>query len=155
MSRLAVAVLTIALAATASADGWRSLRIDASSEGEFQQSLALFKKELSPERHAVFTQALADIWLRGTLDAEAEEREYTAAEFLRQLDGLGYEQVVNFTDPSGKTARTRYREAHEGSSSRRAASDGADEVVNQVGTRVRSPTDWHVRSSTVADTVPP
>ena len=45
MLKLTVAVLAVALAGTASAAGWRSLRVDASSEAAFEQSLAVFKDE--------------------------------------------------------------------------------------------------------------
>ena len=56
---------------------------------------------------------LRDIWNQGARAASAEQREYTATDYLRQLDGLGYEQVVKLTDPTGKTAR-RYRPAATG-----------------------------------------
>jgi hypothetical protein len=110
MLKLTIAVLAVALAGTASA-GWRSLRIDASSEAAFEQSLAEFKEKLNPARRHVFGEALKDIWVARTQAAEAEEREYTAQEYYGELDGLSYEEVVNFTDPSGKTARNRYRAA--------------------------------------------
>lgn len=111
MLKLAVAVLAVALAGAASAAAWEDLRIDGTSEDAFKQSLAAFQKELSPERQQVFSGALVDIWLQGTAKAQADQREFTAADFQRQLDGLGYEEVVNFTDPSGDTAKERYREA--------------------------------------------
>ena len=111
MLKLAVAVLAIALASTAGAAGWRDLKIDGSSEAAFQQSLAVFKEKLSPERHKVFGNALMDIWIQGTLDAKRDQREFTVNDYYKRLDGLGYEQVVTFTDPSGDTAKERYREA--------------------------------------------
>jgi hypothetical protein len=111
MLKLTIAVLAVALAGTASAAGWRSLRVDASSEAAFEQSLAEFKDELNAPRRHVFGEALKDIWIARSLAAEAEEREYTAADYYRELDGLSYEEVVNLTDPTGKTARSRYRAA--------------------------------------------
>lgn len=111
MFKLVVAVLTVALAGTAGAAGWKDLRIDGTSEAAFQQSLAVFKEKLSPERQKVFTDALMDIWVQGTLDAKRDQREFTVNDYCAQLNGLGYEQVVTFTDPSGDTARERYREA--------------------------------------------
>jgi hypothetical protein len=108
MLRLTVVVLAIALAGTASAAGWRSLRLDGSSEAGFEKSLAEFREELTNGRRYAFILALHDVWEQGTKNAEAEQREYTAADYLRDLDGLGYEQVVRFTDPTGATAR-RYR----------------------------------------------
>jgi hypothetical protein len=111
MLKLTMVVLAVALASTASAAGWRSLRLDASSDAAFEQSLADFKEKLSPARTQVFGEALKDIWVKGTQDAGAQQREYTTADYYRQIDGLGYEQIVNFTDPSGDTAQARLRQA--------------------------------------------
>jgi hypothetical protein len=111
MLKLTVAVLTLALAGSASAAGWRSLRIDASSEQAFEQSLETFLDKLSPARQHVFGEALKDIWSEGTRAAAAEQREFTPAEYHRQLDGLGYKEVVELTDPTGDTAKDRYRAA--------------------------------------------
>jgi len=111
MSKLVVAVLAVALAGTASAAGWKDLRVDGSSEAAFKQSLAAFYNELSPERQHVFGSALMDIWLQGTAEAKAAQREFTVTDYQQQIDGLSYEEVVTFTDPSGDTAKERYREA--------------------------------------------
>ena len=109
--KLPVALFAIALASAAGAAGWKDLRIDASSEPAFRQSLDTFKKELSPERQQVFTAALTDIWLKGTEEAKTAQRAFTVDEYYRQLDGLGYEEVVTYTDPTGDTAKKRYRDA--------------------------------------------
>jgi hypothetical protein len=111
MLKLTVALLAVALAGTASAAKWKDLRVDASSEAAFEQSLAAFKQKLSPARRYVFGEALKDIWIKGTQEAEAAQREYTAADYYRQVHGLGYEQLVVVTDPSGATAKDRYRTA--------------------------------------------
>ena len=111
MSKVIIAALAVALVGTASAAEWKDLRIDGSSEAAFNESLATFSRELSPERQHVFSSALMDIWLRGTVDAQADQRQFTVADYQRQLHGLGYEEVVNLTDPSGDTAKERYREA--------------------------------------------
>ncbi len=111
MLKLTVVVLAVALAGTASAAGWRSIRVDASDAAAFEQSLAELKDKLSAPRRHVFGEALKDIWVAGTLAAANEGREYTAEEYYRQLDGLTYEEVVDFTDPTGKTARDRHRAA--------------------------------------------
>ena len=111
MLRVTFAVLAVLLAGSASAAGWRSLRIDASSEETFAQSMTAFKDELSPAREYVFGEALKDIWTQRATAAEAEQREYTADEYYNLLDGLRYEEVVNYTDPSGDTAKRRYRNA--------------------------------------------
>jgi len=110
MLKLIVAVSAVVLAGSAAA-GWRDLKIDGSSEAAFQQSLEAFNQELSLERHQVFTAALMDIWLQGTAEAKDNERIYTVSDYHSQLDGLSYEQVVTFTDPTGKTAEQRYDEA--------------------------------------------
>jgi hypothetical protein len=102
MLRLTVVVLAIALAGTASAAGWRKLRIDASSEANFQKSVALFQDKLSPSRRVAFDLSLQDIWIHGSRLAEEQQREYTEADYFRQLDGLGYEEVVTLTDSTGE-----------------------------------------------------
>lgn len=111
MLKLAVTVLAVALAGTASAAGWRSLRIDASTEAAFEQSLAEFEDKLSPGRRYAFGEVLKDIWTAGSEAATAEQRDYTTEDYLRQLDGLSYDEVVRFLDPTGRTAR-RYRAAY-------------------------------------------
>ena len=111
MLKLAIAVLAVALAGTASAGGWRSLRVDGSSEAAFGESVAALQEKLTPARRYTFERALQDILIHGTKGAEGEQRETTTSEYWRQLDGLGYEEVVTFTDPTGETAR-RYRAAY-------------------------------------------
>ena len=108
MLKLTVAVLAVALAGTASAGGWRSLRVDASSEAAFTESLAAFEKKLSPSRRFAFASALQAVWFQGTSKANAEQRTFTTSDYLRQLDGLSYDEVVRVVDPSGK-AEERYR----------------------------------------------
>jgi hypothetical protein len=114
MPKLVVAILAVALVGSASAAGWRDLRVDGSSEAAFAHSLAAFKDKLSPTRKHVFGLALQDIWINGVKAAEAEQRGYTASDYYAQLDGLGYEQVVSLADPIGETTRARYREANLG-----------------------------------------
>ena len=111
MLKLAVAVLAFALAGSANAAGWRKLRIDASSEAAFDQSVATFQKKLSPSRRMAFVQSLRDIELEGPNRAAAEQTEYTRADYLQQLHGLTYGEVVTLTDPTGKTA-AGYRRAY-------------------------------------------
>ena len=108
MLKLTIAVLTVTLAGTACAAGWRSLRIDGSSEASFTKSVAALQQKLAPERQYVFVRALQAIWAQGAKAAEADKREYTASEYFRRLDGLGYQEVVTLMDPTGNTAK-RYR----------------------------------------------
>jgi hypothetical protein len=100
-----------ALAGTANADGWRDLRVDGSSKEAFAQSLEAFKKRLPSAREYAFGEALKDIWIQGAKAAESEQRDYTADEYYRQLDGLRYKEIVKYTDPTGETANNRYRAA--------------------------------------------
>jgi hypothetical protein len=111
VQKLVIALLAVALGSTASAAGWRSLRVDASSEAAFEQSLAEFKDKLTPGRRYVFSEVLQDVWFAGARAAEAEQREYTAEEYQRQLHGLSYEEIVTLLDPTGETAK-RYRAAY-------------------------------------------
>jgi hypothetical protein len=111
MLKLTVAMLSVMLAGTASAAAWRDLRVDGSSEEAFAKSLESFKDELSPERLYVFGEALKDIWIQGVRTAEGEQREYTAKDYYAQVHGLGYDEVVTLTDPTGDTAKARYRVA--------------------------------------------
>jgi hypothetical protein len=116
MLKLIGAVLAVALAGSAGAANWKDLRVDASSEAAFKQSMEVFNEELSPERRYVFQGALLDIWVRGTTDAKAKQTQYTVADFYLELDGLSYEQVVTLTDPSGELAKQRSREANRANS---------------------------------------
>jgi hypothetical protein len=104
MLKVMYVLLAVALAGTASAAGWRKLQIDASSEGAFKQSVATFQRKLSPSRRAAFAASLRDIEEEGKTRARAEQRDYTRAEYLEQLHGLGYEEVVTLVDPTGKRA---------------------------------------------------
>ena len=108
MLKLTVAVLAVVLAGTASAAGWRSLRIDASSEATFSESLATFNEKLTPSRRIAFVRSLHDIWARGSQLAEERQSEFTDADYFGVLHGLRYGEVVTLTDPSGKK-EGRYR----------------------------------------------
>ena len=106
--KLAATVLAIAFAGTASA-GWRAMRVEATDLSSFEGSVAAFQEELSTARHYVFMLALQDIWAQGLERARAEQREYTEAEYFRQLDGLTYDDIVTLADPTGEVTRDRYR----------------------------------------------
>jgi hypothetical protein len=106
--KLVVAVSALALAGTVSAAGWRSLRVDGTDETAFAESLTAFERRLSPSRRYAFTLALQEIWRQETSKANAGQRTYTTTEFLRQLDGLSYREVVRIPDATGK-AEGRYR----------------------------------------------
>jgi hypothetical protein len=131
MLKLTVGVLAVVLAGTASAAGWRDLRVDGSSEEAFAKSLERFKDKLSPARRYVLGEALKDIWIEGDNAAQAEQREYTDAAYYARVDGLSYEEIVTLTDATGDTAKDRYREAsarQRYSTSRASASSGSQGV---------------------------
>ena len=75
MLKITVTVLALVLAGTASAEGWRKLQIDASSEAAFNESVVTFQKKLSPSRRVAFAMSLEDIWLAGSRRAEEQQRE--------------------------------------------------------------------------------
>ena len=112
MLKLTFVIMGVALAGTASAAGWRSMRIDASSEASFNESVAALQDKLPRVRRRVLEQSLQDIWAQGMQAAVAAEREYTRADYLKQLDGLKYQDVVTFTDPSGDRAQRYFDQAY-------------------------------------------
>jgi hypothetical protein len=118
MLKLIVAVWAIALAGTASAAGWRSLRLDGSSQAALEKSVAALQVKLPIVRRYVLSLALQDIWRDASRQAQAEQRQYTVADYLRQLDGLGYKEIVTITDPSGDRARAQFRAVYSGLSAR-------------------------------------
>ena len=97
-------MLSLVLAGTASAVGWRDLRIDASSAASYSESIATFQQKLTPSRRIAFARSLHDIWLRGSQLAEERQIEFTDADYFGVLHGLGYDEVVTLADPSGKKA---------------------------------------------------
>lgn len=111
MLKLTIAVVAVALAGTASAAGWRSMRLEASDGVTFANSVAAFEEKLSPARLYVFTLALQDLWVQGTQSAEAQQRQYTESEYFQRVDGLGYDEIVALADPTGDTAQARYTAA--------------------------------------------
>jgi hypothetical protein len=121
MLKLTVVVLAVALAGTANAAGWRSLRIDASSEASFDESVAALQEKLPRVRRAVFERSLQDIWVERTRAAAADQREYTAGDYRRLLDGLSYKDVITFTDPTGETAERYWDQAYARLNSTRTA----------------------------------
>ena len=143
MLKVTIAVLALVLASSASAAGWKKLTVDASSEQAFEKSLAEFKERLTPARRVVFGEALKDIWVKGSQDAEANQREYTAADYYRQLHGLGYEAITTLTDPTGETAKTRYRAAYASlprvAPPQHQSSNQAPPIINDQHTRGSSP----------------
>jgi hypothetical protein len=108
MLKRTIVLLAVALAGAAGADESLSLRIDASSKRAFERSLAAFKDELSPERRQAFGDALADIWVAGAQAADSEGRKYRTKDYYRQIDNLGYDEVVSHA--TGEYTKLRARQ---------------------------------------------
>jgi hypothetical protein len=82
-------VLMLVSGANASARGWRDLRIDASSESQFKDSIQQMRDEL-PFHHArLFVLVLKDLELR-----------FSPAEYRKQLEGLSYKQIAHLASPT-------------------------------------------------------
>ena len=136
MLKLTAAMLAIALAGTASAAKWRDLRVDGSSEEAFAQSLEVFKDKLPQSRWYTFDHVLGNIWLKETLAAAAEQREYTRDDYLRQLDGLTYNEVFRVLGPTGyleQQYRAQYYYARAGGRGRGAFTTPESPWPNQGG----------------------
>ena len=106
--KVIVTALAVAFAGSASA-GWRAMRVEAANAASFEESVAAFEEELSTARHYVLMLALQDIWAQGLQSASDEQREYTEAEYFRQIDGLTYDEIVTLADPTGDVTKERYR----------------------------------------------
>ena len=72
MSKLTLLVGALTLVGCATATDSRVLRIDGSSPGRFERSVALLQNELPPRRRERFEVALGAIWLRNTTPAAAD-----------------------------------------------------------------------------------
>lgn len=99
MSKVAYTVIGLALAGCASTDGWRTLRIDGSSQSSIDRSVSSIQQQLPASRRERFDMVLVDLWITGTLNSEAAGAEYTEHDYFAQLDGLGYEDVLDLAGP--------------------------------------------------------
>ncbi len=82
-------VLMLVCATSASARGWRDLRIDASSDSRFNESVQQMRDEL-PYHHArLFGLVLKDL-----------ETRLAPAEYRQQLKGLSYKQIAHLASPN-------------------------------------------------------
>ena len=107
MKKLAVVMVGMALAACASTSGWQAPRIDATSQSNFEASVAALQQTLPPNHRLFFEVALQELWnsTASKGGAESSVEEATKAYFA-QLDGLGYEQVISL---AGSEAKERYQ----------------------------------------------
>ena len=99
MRKIVFSIVVMALGGCASTGGWRTLRIDGSSQSSIDRSISLIQQELPAFRREGFDMVLADLWITGTLNAEAEGAEYLENDYFALLDGLRYEDVLNLAGP--------------------------------------------------------
>ena len=99
MVRFSVITAALFLAGCASTGYWRDLQIDGSSQVTINESIATIQQALPEWRRGGFDMILSDLWITGSLNAEAAGSEYTAREYFARLDGLSYEGVLNLAGP--------------------------------------------------------
>src|SRR5262245_33761337 len=96
-----VTVLLLACAASASATGWRDLRIDASSDSRFNDSVQQMRNQLPYHRAVFFVFALDDL-----------KAHSTPAEYRKQLDGLTYKEIARLASPAVSEKYLTYYATH-------------------------------------------
>jgi hypothetical protein len=90
MRTFVVASLTVLmLVCGASASGWRELRIDASSDSRFNDSIQQMRDELPYHRAVVFVLTLKDLKAR-----------FSPVEYREHLNGLTYNEIVRLGSPN-------------------------------------------------------
>ena len=73
----------------ANARGWRDLRIDASSDSRFTDSIQQMRDELPYHSAVLFVIVLKDL-----------KTHLAPAEYRQRLDGLTYKQIAHLASPS-------------------------------------------------------
>ena len=86
---VSLTVLMLAGAASASANGWRALRIDGSTASGFEQSVAEMRQNLPYNRGVLFDLVLEDLKAR-----------FATADVRKQVDGLGYKEIIQLASPA-------------------------------------------------------
>ncbi len=81
-------VLMLVCATSASARGWRDLRIDASSDSRFTDSIQQMRNELPYNKALLFGLVLTNL-----------ETRLAPAEYRQRLDGLTYKQIAHLASP--------------------------------------------------------
>ena len=100
MRSFVVASLTVLLVvggANASASGWRDLRIDASSDSRFDESVQQMRDELPYHRAVLFILVLQDLKAR-----------FAPAEYRQQLNGLAYNEIIRLGSAAVAERRLMY-----------------------------------------------
>ena len=110
MLKLAVAVFAVALAGSASAAGWRSLRVDGKQRnglcgigGRVQRNCALTSLRVRAGAAGHLAEGPCG---RSSRDTRIHGQR------LLGTGGLGYKQVVTLLDPTGDTEQLRRKEAY-------------------------------------------
>jgi hypothetical protein len=102
MRRFVVASLTVLMlvcgaSASANASGWRDLRIDASSDARFNDSIQQMRDELPYHRAVLFVLVLQDLKAR-----------FAPAEYRHQLNGLAYNEIIRLGSAAVADRRLMY-----------------------------------------------
>jgi len=109
MPKVAFLIVGLAIAGCASTSGWRALRIDGTSKSTFEESAAAFRQELPQYERLCFDVAVQELWITAAFKAQTESNALEAArhDFLAQIDGQGYDEIVSLAGPrTWKFART-------------------------------------------------
>lgn len=85
---VSLAVSILLAAASANASGWRDLRIDASSDSRFTDSIQQMRDDLPYHRALLFVIVLKDL-----------KTHLAPAEYRQRLDGLTYKQIAHLASP--------------------------------------------------------
>jgi hypothetical protein len=86
---ISLTVLMLVCGASASASGWRDLRIDASSVSTFDDSVQEMRDQLPYPHALLFVLVLHDLKMR-----------FSPTEYRQQLEGLSYEQIAHLASPN-------------------------------------------------------
>jgi len=96
VSKLALSVVVMALAGCASTHGSRVLRLDGTSQANFEESVAALHESLGPNQRLRFQIALQQV------SSTAARGGQTDAVTLAQLDGLAYDEIIGLAGPEAK-----------------------------------------------------
>lgn len=101
MPKLAFLIVGLALAGCASTSEWRDLRIDGTSKSTFEESAAALRQELPQGRRLYFDVVVVELWITAAAKAQTEGNalEVASHDFLAQIDGLAYDEIVGLTGP--------------------------------------------------------
>ena len=96
MSKLSLLVVVMALAGCASTHGSRALRVDGTSQANFEESVAALRESLGPNQRLRFQIALEQISNTGSRAGQV------TAVNLALLDGLAYDEILSLAGPEAQ-----------------------------------------------------